>query len=781
MANSNDLDGLFLPKVTDIGNIVSDVVVVVNKIVFNNRDFFIFYCKGNFSVKGRFQGSIVNGLSYKISGKVGQYGQTLQIEATSIELVDIDGSDSMIIASFLKNNFDGLGERTSLSLAKEFGENVLEEFVKRPKSVANKIFGLSEKKASTISQQISDDRLYYDQILGLRLLGLTEDNSKKTYEMFGMASISEVKNNPYHLLRVNGIGFDTCEYIAQGMELDKFDRMRILGAVLCVLNEWHYTSGNTYIDANILRSGVRDIIYKDGNSNCDTCDNKITCSLNTDTCELFEPAFKEAILYGVEVDDIVVYHFVDDKCVGCGIDEVDARIALKRIFKIEAAIKSEVSSFVNAPCPDLDEDKANETINRLALGFGIQLDELQNKALQMCMTKPLCIITGGPGTGKTTITGILAEHFAEKKIDCVFCAPTGRAAKRLAESIGREANTIHRLLGVKPSTGEDGFEYGRNQENKLEARVIVVDEASMVENSLFLALLRAIKPNSSLILIGDPNQLPSVGPGNLLADLLSCKSISRVELKYVFRQNDDSSIAANAYRILNGEPLKKNDTDFVIHEVTSEDDALNHVFDYYSKYGDSDMVILSPTKLNNLGTVSLNREIQGIVAKPHYNSISVGSSFYRERDRVMQIKNNYNIEFFDALLNETVSGVYNGELGQIVKIDEDNKTVEVAFDDGKNVLYEGKTLEDIDLAYAMTVHKAQGCEFDTVVIVLGKMSYHLLNRKILYTAVTRGKKRVLIISLNNALSKMLGAVDVNKRQTSLVDFMRIIDAKRNMN
>lgn len=770
---------LYLPSMTDVGNNVSDVDVIASKVVFEKNGFVIFYCNGNFSVKGNFAGTVVSGLRYKVSGLVGLYGRILQITANSIELVEDDNANDAVIASFLRNNFDGIGDKTSLGMAKEYGENILEELLKRPKTVAKSVAGLSEKRALSMSDKITEGKDYLTQILKMRILGVSEDHAKKAYDMFGMACASEIDRNPYLLLRINGVGFDTCEYIARNKDIDRFDRMRLLGAILSVLNDIHYSSGNTYISKNELKAGVSSLIFDKANNACDTCTDRITCDLNPNNCSNFDKGFADAVLFGVNNDDIVVYHFEDGKCSGCGLNSEDARIAIKRIFKIEAGIKREIESFVSATKPEFDYDLASNIIERLSLSRCISLDELQKEALMMCMREPFSVITGGPGTGKTTITGILASHFKEKKISCLFCAPTGRAAKRLSESIDQDAHTIHRLLEVRPSELDEGFVFGKNQNNQLDARVVVVDEASMVDNALFYALLKAIKPDSSLILIGDPNQLPSVGPGNLLADLLSCKSVPRVELKYVFRQKDESSIAANAYRILNGEELISNDTDFNIINVISEDEAVNNVFECFDKYKDTDMVILSPTKQNVMGTISLNKEIQGIAARIGAESLSVGtSSVYREYDKVMQIKNDYNIQFFDESTNEVSTGVYNGEIGEITKISEINKTIEVVFDDGKKVLYEGKTLEDIDLAYAMTVHKAQGCEFDTVVIALGKMSYHLLNRKLLYTAVTRGKKKVIIINFNNALKRMIKSVDVNKRQTSLTDFVQIIDKKR---
>lgn len=775
--NDKTDDKYYIPNDNDVGTVVSDVLVCASKVVFEKNGFVIFYC-GNFSVKGNFRGSVVPGLNYKVSGTVGLYGRVLQITASSIEHVKDDDSKDMIIASFLSSHFDGIGEKTGLAIARRFGMDFLEELLKRPQSTAKAINGLSERRALQASEKIGENRDLFEVLLKLRVLGLSDDKASKAFDMFGITAAEEIRQNPYKLLRIEGVGFETCEYLAEGLDIDLFDPMRILGATLYVLNEIHYTSGNTYIRPQELEKAVRSLVFAPDRNVCGQCDKAVTCDRNISLCQKFPEAYIRALTLGVKLSDIVIYKFEGGKCKGCAVNEAESRIALKRIFKTEASLKSEIEAFVAAKKPCEEEDKARVIISGYAKTRKIELDERQEAALIMAMHEPFSIITGGPGTGKTTITGILAEHFKQNRISSVFCAPTGRAAKRLSEAVGIEANTIHRLLEVRPNGSEEGFAFGRNYENPLEARVIVIDEASMVDNGLFLALLRAVKKDSSIIVIGDPNQLPSVGPGNLLADLLSCRSIPRVELKYVFRQADESSIAANAYRILAGEALIGNNTDFEILKMRNEEEALNKLFELYEQNKDEDMAILAPTKQNVMGTTSLNREIQSIAMKPGAESLAVNTSaFYREYDRVMQIKNDYNIEYFDAFKNETGTGVYNGEIGVISQINELEKSIDVIFDDGKKVSYSGKTLEDIDLAYAMTVHKAQGCEFDTIILALGRMSPKLISRKILYTAVTRGKRKVIIVDCADVLNRMLRTQDTNVRATSLGDFLAIVDSK----
>ncbi|MBR6484165.1 MAG: AAA family ATPase, partial [Clostridiales bacterium] len=475
----------------------------------------------------------------------------------------------------------------------------------------------------------------------------------------------------------------------------------------------------------------------------------------------------------------VVYRFIDGRCEGCDESDDGSFIAHKRYFAAEASIKKEISGFLEAGSVLPDRKKADKKIRSVAEQAGLSLSERQLDAVYLCLYSPIAIVTGGPGTGKTTITRILAEHLKKEKISCCFCAPTGRAAKRLSEASGVKASTIHRLLEIKrgPDEGEDVF-VGKNSNDPIDARVIIVDESSMVDTLLFDLLLKAIKPDSSLILIGDPDQLPSVGPGNVLSDLISCGSVPKVKLEYVFRQSDESSIASNAVRILRGEDLVGNDTDFRIIREDTDEEALKTVKELALKEKGEDLVILSPTKQNLLGTVSLNGELQELMKEKDADHIRAGKDLtLHPGDRVMQIKNNYSIEYFDPAVMETRTGVFNGEIGQVIKGDFLLGTCSILFDDGKTVIYDRKMLEDIDLSYAMTVHKAQGCEFDNVIIALGKMNYKLFSSKILYTAVTRGKKNVSIVYSGNNLSRMIKSRGDDERDTSLKDFLALLEKR----
>lgn len=747
---------------------ICDVTVAATKLIYSSGDFVIFACQGGYSVKGKSTAEIVAGAHYKVSGRVTLYGDKPQISANSITRIKDKNSDCAVIAAFLVDAFSGVGEKTALALANEYGKDVLNVLKNNPKEAAGKIAGLSIQRAKICSGSISESENVLKLLMELRILGLSKKQSEDAYRVMGFTAAEEIDRNPYTLLRIPGIGFDTCEKIAIEKSIDPLDVMRIVGAMQSVLMEKHMETGSTCFTPSEIKLATESILRGGAAAGMDISD------------ALLDSAYSMAEEQAVKEKKATIFRFINNKCEGCTSNDEGARIALHTFFIIEASIKKEVANFVNASYVELDRELAIDKINDIAKSKGITPDEKQTEALLMCMSRPISIITGGPGTGKTTITGILAEHFKKEKISYEFCAPTGRAAKRLSEAAGVKANTLHRLLEVDVS--EDGGTEAfcrRNRENPLEARVIVVDEASMVDVMMFRSLLYAIKSNSSIILIGDPNQLPSVGAGNLLSDLLSCKSIPRVELQYVFRQQDESSIASNAYRILQGKPLIGNDDDFVIHEVTNDAMALQKVKELFAMYhAYEDYAILCPTKQNLIGTLSLNSELQAINTSEDAISMKVKDGIvFRLGDKVMQTKNNYKLEYFDAEDLSDKTGVFNGEIGEVDDIEFLNNTCTIVFDDGKSVIYDKKSLADVDLAYAMTVHKAQGCEFDTVIIVLGKMNYKLSSRRLLYTAVTRGKNKVIIIDSDKRLNKMISNTRENARMTSLRDFMAIIDHK----
>lgn len=756
-------DNSYIPSKDDIGKDLKDIIVVAVKKIYCNNGFVIFACEGRFTVKGKYALDLVEGSSYKVSGKVGVYGKELQISATSIELVKSENDSDKLISSFLQEHFEGLGKKTADKLTAEYKEKVLDVLLETPKEVAKAVPGLSSAKALIYSETIDRNELFFRTLLELRMLGLSHAQTLEVYDEFGLSAAKEAKENPYRLLKCKGIGFETCEKIAVEQGIDLIDPLRFAGAVESVLYELHASSGSTYILPDVVKAHAMDLLFKGADYNPD----------------LTDPVYEDCLTYAVKSRRIVIYRFADDKCEGCSATDEGARIALRLYFTSEADIKREIESFVKAKVKTPDKEKARKKIFELASSMNIVPDKMQEEALMLSMYQPICVITGGPGTGKTTITGILAQHFKSAGISCEFCAPTGRAAKRLSEASGVKANTIHRLLQMNADTS-DNVRFGRNKDNPIEARVIVVDEASMIDTLVFSALLKAIKKDASLILIGDPDQLPSVGAGNVLDDILACSCVPRVRLQYVFRQKDESSIASNSKRILDGEDTIPNDRDFEVIRTESDEEALNIVKDLYlsSYQSGEDLLILSPTKQNLLGTVNLNLELQSAVTDSDSKGIKIKEGLViHEGDRVMQVRNNYKVEYYDPSEMGTATGIFNGETGRVGGKDFLTGNVDIYFDDGRRVGYDKKMLEDIELAYAVTVHKAQGCEFDHVIVALGKMNNMLSNRKLLYTAVTRGKQKVTIVDSCGRLLKMTKSGYKSTRDTSLKDFLKIVQGR----
>ncbi|MCQ2516712.1 MAG: AAA family ATPase [Saccharofermentans sp.] len=750
----------------DLGKELDGVIVKAVRLIFSSGNFVIFACKGGFTVKGNSSCAITEGQNYEIKGHVGQYQNQLQIIANSIELVRNENTNTAYVASFLKDNLDGVGNKLSLQLAEKYKEEVLAALYENPDTVALEIDGLTLEKAEKIAIQVEKDKDYLGIILELRLLGLSNNQAKKAYEFMGPTCPDQIRRNPFVLMKISGIGFSACEAIAKQNNTEPLSIDRFAAAISSAVKEMHALNGDTYLEPLQVKSRTQTLINQASGGDIPN--------------DIFNGIYDDAIVKANEEKYIAVYKFQDGKCMGCNVNDEGARIASRDYFGAEAAIKKEIENFLKARVVKPDEEETRRMIREKGEERGITLDNLQEDALYLCMYSPLAVITGGPGTGKTTITSILAQHFEEKNIKYEFCAPTGRAAKRLSEAAGVEASTIHRLLEMSAPKEEDGEDeplFGRNRGNPLEARVVVADEASMIDTFLFKALLDALRPGASLILIGDPDQLPSVSAGNILADLLSCDVIPAVKLKYIFRQDEGGSIASNAVRILNGEyPVPG--VDFDIIKTSSDEEALPYVIELSLKNKENDFVVLSPTRRGLLGIEDMNLALQAKHNEGSGDPLKVRTDLdLYPNDLVMQVKNNYRIEFYDPTTGSIANGVFNGEMGRIDDFDILTGKTNIIFDGDRKIGYDKKMLSDIELAYSVTVHKAQGCEFDSVLIVLGSMNYKLSNRRILYTAITRGRKKVTVIDSNNRLTKMLNSNGDFSRKTSLGDFLNIVASR----
>lgn len=440
---------------------------------------------------------------------------------------------------------------------------------------------------------------------------------------------------------------------------------------------------------------------------------------------------------------------------------------------------------------DIDDSRFEARINEVEASTGIKLDDLQRQAIRAAVNSGILIITGGPGTGKTTTINALIKYFEDDKREILLAAPTGRAAKRMTEATGYEAKTIHRMLELSTKLDDTsaGARFNRNEDCPLEADVIIVDEMSMVDIFLMNALLRAIAPGTRLILVGDVDQLPSVGAGNVLKDLIDSGRFNTVKLVKIFRQAEESEIVVNAHKINNGEPitLRSSSKDFIfLKRETPQAVAsavLTLVRDKLPKYVNTDIreiQVLSPMKNGNLGVIALNKFLQTSLnpAAAGKKELAVGSMIFREGDKVMHIKNNYDLEWemrtATGFAYDKGTGVFNGDIGIISQINEHRQMLEVIFDDGKYVIYGYEQLEELTLAYATTVHKSQGSEYPAVILPLLSGPQILMNRNILYTAVTRAKKCVVIVGNSAVVERMIENTREQERYTGLKDRVREI-------
>ncbi|MBE7069854.1 MAG: hypothetical protein E7386_05085 [Ruminococcaceae bacterium] len=758
----------------NVGQQVTDLTVKAVKVFCprTKSNFVSFMTDGRFMAAGTSKIDVIEGGTYVISGKVTLWNERVQVKLSSIKPAESGDNENVLTAVFLADNIAGLGKAISAALVDEFGDEVLDVLLNDPEKASDKVKSLTKEKAMAFCDVITEKEEFFREGLAARRLGLTQEQVKTLYGM-GELSVEKIKENPYVLLSKGIADFTLCDKIAIESGFDTSSQIRAAAAISAAAEAVCDETKSTRLRPVQVRKKAFTML------NAGEC-TKLT---SDEFSELYPAACRMA----VDNKEIAVFSFADDKCSATDPLDTDAFISPMHYFKAEAAIKRRIEKFLAKKVKAPVKAESDHIMSKYADKIGLVLDEAQLNALYLCMYCPFCIITGGPGTGKTTIMGILADYFREKNITCVFAAPTGRAAKRLAESTGSPAATIHRMLGVRPIEDMTGTTYFiHDHTDTIKARVIVIDEMSMVDTELFERLLDATDESTSLILVGDPDQLPSVGCGNVLRDLLSARSIPSARLTYAHRQNDDSSIASNAYRILNGEPLVADGTDFDILKTSNDEEAFERVKNMLRGMRNEDAVFLTPTKNENvlLGTVKLNAMLQEMFVSeaggkdelPHVKRGSTQAFF--EGDRVMQTRNDYSAEWLDPLTGNTEQGVFNGEMGIVESVDPIEGTMNVLFDDGKTVKYTKKMLEDIELAYAVTVHKSQGCEFEHVIILLGKMNALLYKRNLLYTAVTRGRSKVTIVDSADTLSHFLKGTHIEERSTSLKALLAIVDHKR---
>ena len=641
----------------------------------------------------------------------------------------------------------GLGPVTAQSIVDTFGVDSL-EMMKYPMELA-KVRGISLKRATEFGMNYAKVQKMQDAVMFLQNLGISVNMSLRIYRTYDVKTVDNVRKNPYMLVDdVDGIGFATADRIAGELGIEKDSDYRICAAITYLLKEAATKSGHNYLPENeLLGSAI--------------------ALLNID-CDNIEERVRDNMMDMVMLGDLVRYETKEH-----------VAILLKKNFNTEKNIARKLLQ-LRHEASDFRVDVAYE-VARFEKEAGFSLHENQIAAVKETIENGVQIVTGGPGTGKTTIVKCILKLFKDLGQRVALCAPTGRAAKRLSQATGEEAKTIHRMLDLDYKNGEGHFAY--NENTRLPVDVVIVDEVSMVDEYVFSALVNAMERGSRLVLVGDKDQLASVGVGNVLNDLIQCGKFNVSYLTQIYRQSDKSKIVTNAHRINSGvmPEIDNKSSDFFFEEKnTSEEICANTIalvtrrLPKYLNVAPSEIQVLCPMKRGVAGTINLNRELQKIInpPSPYKKEVKRADCIYREGDKVMQLQNNYQQEWVqsDGLKTVRGSGVFNGDIGVIESINTQIMQFTVRFDDDKVSVYEYSDVEQLTLAYAVTIHKSQGCEFDAVVIALDA-NYMLQTRNLLYTAVTRAKKLVVISGAKKTIQRMIQNNETARRYSLLIDLI----------
>lgn len=647
----------------------------------------------------------------------------------------------------------GVGPATAKKIIEKFGEETLHVLRFEPDKL-EKVKGINSAKAVKISEEFSEKWDLWEIVGFLEKFGISASNSKKVYETFGKDAITEIEANPYMLLDITyGVDFKKIDKMALDLGIAGNDEKRVESAIKYSL-ALASNNGNTCVEKQNLITFVHDLLNVD--------ENYIeTCMIN----------LKAQAKIEIENTEDIEWVYLNTFYV-CEKNIANKLITLKQAKNIKK-IKEFDKKFI-------EEENS----------IDIVLSDKQREAIKAVNTNNVCVITGGPGTGKTTIIKFVIELFKNEGKKVVLCAPTGRAAKRMSEATGEEAATIHRLLCLTKTDETLGMERIDYQIEPIDCDVLIIDEASMVDVFLMNYILKGLYIGTKLVLVGDINQLPSVGPGNVLKDIINSGVIETIELNEIFRQAAQSQIITNAHKVNNGENflnISKDEVEsklqdfFFINETSTNkmvEDVVSLCSGRLKKYGNydffKDIQVLTPTKKGKLGTKELNIELQNALntsvnSAKDINQIPQkkhGDRIFFVGDKVMQIKNNYDI-YWERNHKEDGTGIFNGELGTVTKIDDITKQIEVKFDDEKTAWYEYSELEQLEHSYAITIHKSQGSEFNVVILCLPQAAPMLLTRNLLYTGITRAKKLLIVLGTRKTVEYMIQNTETKKRNTGL--------------
>lgn len=701
-----------------------------------------------FTVVGKFpQVNVGQGL--ELEGEVinnSKYGE--QFNAKEIKV--LNPSNSLAIERYLSSGIiRGIGPATAKKIVDKFGTDTLAVMEFNPMRLSE-IRGISKSKADEIGEAYQDCKVMQESVMFLQSHSITTNMALKIYNIYKSNTIKQVKTNPYKLVEdVDGIGFSTADAIAQKTGVDPFSEDRIKAGILHTLKQASEKEGHTYLLQTTALNN--------------------TISLLNFTQE-DEPRVMRVLEFMTIDGSVKLFNYKgEDIVMASKFYYQELYIARKLCALSQNVFESQID--YNS------QIKHYQAINK------ITLNDDQILAVKSSFSNGAIVITGGPGTGKTTILKCILSILEQNHEKVLLCAPTGRASKRMSESTNKEAKTIHRALEMNSS--EDGKNiFHKNESNPIDADVVIIDEVSMVDVSLLYSLLKALKSTTKIIFVGDKDQLQSVGAGNVLRDIIESEKIATVFLHQIYRQDKDSLIIVNAHLINSGKmpTIDNSSKDFFYEAEKDLEKCSEKIVDLvstriprYFHIPAEKIQVLAPMRAGVCGIDNLNKKLQ-MVLNPHFKGLSIENEFikYQIGDKVMQVVNNYDIEYTRKGKygdTEEGSGVYNGDIGTIIDIAPNSYDTTIQFDDGKICTYPKTELHQITLAYAITIHKSQGSEFDAVVIPLVPGAPMIITRNLLYTAITRAKKVVVLIGPKQHLARMIYNNFTNKRFTLLKNFI----------
>lgn len=676
------------------------------------------------------------------------YGEQIQVEQYELKAPE----DTMSMERYLGSGaIKGVGAALAARIVRRFKADTFRVIEEEPERLSE-VKGISEKMAMAISEQMEAKRELRQAMMFLQEYGISMNLALKIYHEYGPRLYGIIKENPYRLADdIQGVGFKMADEIAQRVGIFTDSDFRIKSGIFYTLLQ-SVANGHTYLPQNELLHSASELLH-------------------------VNPEVMEKHLMDLQMEKKIVVK------VGEGGDTVPHVYAAQYYYTELNTARMLHDLNIRGTEP---EAEIRKRLDRIRDEEQIEADELQIQAVVEAVNSGLLIITGGPGTGKTTTINTIIRYFEQEEMEILLAAPTGRAAKRMAEATGYEARTIHRLLELSGAPGDNGdtsgMHFERNEENPLDADAIIIDETSMVDIYLMQALLRAVNPGTRLILVGDVNQLPSVGAGNVLRDMIASGCFNVVRLSRIFRQAAESDIIVNAHKINAGDqiPLGKKSQDFLFIRRDQPDAIINAMITLvkeklpnYVHAEPFDIQIMTPMRKGALGVERLNGILQEFLnpKSPSKAEKEVSGTIYRVGDKVMQIKNNYQIEWETrnryGIPVDSGTGVFNGDIGIIREINTFAEELTVEFDEGRMVEYTFKQLEELELAYAITIHKSQGSEYPAVVIPVHAGPRMLMTRNLIYTAVTRARRCVCLVGIPETFQAMVDNEVEQRRYTGL--------------